>query len=38
LPYVIGYKADGDLRYIEMNKPRGVDLVAVDPKLDRIAI
>src|SRR5437764_7001547 len=38
LPYVIGYKADGDLRYIEMSKPRGVDLVAVDPKLDRIAI
>src|SRR5437764_1099011 len=38
LPYVIGYKADGDLRYIEMNKPRGVDLVAVDPQLDRIAI
>ena len=38
LPYVIGYKADGDLRYIEMNKPRGVDLVAVDPQLNRIAI
>ncbi len=38
LPYVIGYKADGDLRYIEMNKPRGVDLVAVNPQLDRIAI
>src|SRR5207247_4510329 len=38
LPYVIGYKADGDLRYIEMNKPRGVDLVAVNPQLNRIAI
>jgi alpha-2-macroglobulin len=38
LPYVIGYKADGDLRYIEMNKLRGVDLVAVDPQLNRIAI
>src|SRR5204863_6219735 len=38
LPYVMGYKADGDLRYIEMNKPRGVDLVAVNPQLDRIAI
>src|SRR5438445_930769 len=38
LPYVIGYKADGDLRYMEMNKPRGVDLVAVDPQLNRIAI
>src|SRR5947208_13153266 len=30
LPYVIGCKADGDLRYIDMNKPRAVDLVAVD--------
>jgi uncharacterized protein YfaS (alpha-2-macroglobulin family) len=38
LPYVIGCKADGDLRYIEMNKPRSVDLVAVDPQLNRIAL
>jgi hypothetical protein len=38
LPYVIGYKADGDLRYIEMNKPRVVDLVAVDSQLNRIAL
>src|SRR5437899_2392979 len=38
LPYVIGYKADGDLRYVEMSKPRGVDLVAVDPQLNRIAV
>ena len=38
LPYVIGYKADGDLRYIDMNKPRAIDLVAVDPQLNRIAI
>src|SRR5205809_488284 len=38
LPYVIGYKADGDLRYIEMSKPRAIDLVAVDPQLNRIAI
>ena len=34
LPYVIGYKADGDLRYIDMNKPRAIDLVAVDPQLE----
>jgi Large extracellular alpha-helical protein len=26
LPYVIGCKPDGDLRYIEMDKPRAVDL------------
>src|SRR6184192_2605468 len=38
LPYVIGYKADGDLRYIDMKKPRAVDLVAVDPQLNRIAV
>ena len=38
LPYVIGYKPDGDLRYIDMNRSRGVDLVAVDPQLNRIAV
>ncbi|HEX3619423.1 MAG TPA: alpha-2-macroglobulin, partial [Candidatus Udaeobacter sp.] len=38
LPYVIGYKADGNLRYIDMNKPRAIDLVAVDPQLNRIAV
>src|SRR5207244_10381551 len=38
LPYVIGCKPDGDLRYIEVNKPRAVDLVAVDSQLNRIAI
>src|SRR5438874_10082772 len=38
LPYVIGCKADGDLRYIDMNKPRAVELVAVDPQLNRIAL
>jgi len=38
LPYVIGYKADGDLRYIDMSKPRAVDLIAVDPQLNRIAV
>src|SRR4030095_16535258 len=37
LPYVIGYKADGDLRYIEMNKPRGIDLLEGDRPLNRIA-
>jgi uncharacterized protein YfaS (alpha-2-macroglobulin family) len=38
LPYVIGYKADGDLRYIDMNKPRAIQLAAVDPQLNRIAV
>jgi uncharacterized protein YfaS (alpha-2-macroglobulin family) len=38
LPYVIGCKADGNLHYIDMNKPRVVDLVALDPQLNRIAL
>src|SRR6266436_9363422 len=38
LPYVIGCKPDGDLRYIEVNKPRVVNLVAIDPQLNRIAL
>ncbi|MEY2555843.1 MAG: alpha-2-macroglobulin, partial [Verrucomicrobiota bacterium] len=38
LPYVIGCKADGDLRYIDTKKPRVVDLVAVDAQLNRIAL
>jgi uncharacterized protein YfaS (alpha-2-macroglobulin family) len=38
LPYVIGCRTGGDLRYIEMNKPRAVDLIAVDPQLNRIAV
>src|SRR2546430_10894320 len=38
LHYVIGYEADGDLRYIDMKKPRAIDLVAVDSQLNRIAI
>src|ERR1700736_1524932 len=38
LPCVIGYKADGDLHYIDMSKPRAVDLIAVDAQLNRIAV
>src|SRR5207302_10815844 len=38
LPYVIGYKAEGDLHYLDSHKPRGVDLIAVDPQLNRIAV
>ncbi|MDQ2824598.1 MAG: alpha-2-macroglobulin family protein, partial [Verrucomicrobiota bacterium] len=38
LPYVIGCKADGDLRYIDMKKPRALELIAVDSQLNRIAI
>jgi len=38
LPYVIGCKADGDLHFIDMNKPRTVELVALDPQMNRIAL
>jgi alpha-2-macroglobulin len=38
LPYVIGSKAQADLRYINMNQPRALDLIAVDPRLNRIAL
>ena len=38
LPFVIGCKADGDLQYIHMNKPRALDLIAIDPDLNRIAV
>ena len=38
LPYVIGCKPDGELRYVETDKPRAVDLIAVDSQLNRIAL
>src|SRR6476469_2067607 len=38
LPYVVGYKSDGDLKYINASTPRAVDLVAVDSKLNKIAL
>ncbi|MEY2556943.1 MAG: alpha-2-macroglobulin, partial [Verrucomicrobiota bacterium] len=38
LPYVVGYKTDGNLSYINANSPRAVDLLAVDPQLKRIAL
>ena len=38
LPYVVGYKSDGDLRYINASTPRAVDLLAVDPQLKKIPL
>src|SRR5437763_4943532 len=38
LPYVVGYKSDGDLKYINASTPRTVDLIAVDSKLNKIAL
>ncbi|HJT46473.1 MAG TPA: alpha-2-macroglobulin, partial [Chthoniobacterales bacterium] len=38
LPYVVGWKADGDLSFVQLNKARAVELIAVSPQLDRIAV
>ncbi|HKS31856.1 MAG TPA: alpha-2-macroglobulin [Chthoniobacterales bacterium] len=38
LPFVIGAKPDGDLHYIEANKQRGLDFIAVDSQLKRVAV
>ncbi len=38
LPYVIGCKTGGDLRYVDMNKPQSIELIAIDPQLNRIAV
>ncbi len=38
LPYVVGSKADAELHYVDANSPRALDLIALDPNLNRIAI
>src|SRR4051812_7880144 len=38
LPYVVGYKSDGDLNYVNASTPRAVDLIAVDSKLNKIPL
>ena len=38
LPYVVGCKSDADLGYVEANSSRAVDLIALDPNLNKIAI
>ncbi|MGI8820959.1 MAG: alpha-2-macroglobulin [Chthoniobacterales bacterium] len=38
LPSVVGYKADGALNYINADTPRAVDLLAIDPQLQRIPL
>src|SRR5262249_3562502 len=34
---LVGYKADGDLRYIQKDAARNVQLIAVDPSLKKMA-
>jgi uncharacterized protein YfaS (alpha-2-macroglobulin family) len=35
MPYLVGYKADGDLAYLSRGAPRNVDLIAIDPQAAR---
>ncbi|MDR3568548.1 MAG: alpha-2-macroglobulin [Syntrophobacteraceae bacterium] len=35
--YLIGYKADGNLKYIDKGADRSVELLAIDPRVDRTA-
>lgn len=38
LPYVVGWKADGDLSYIGMDAPRSLKLLALAPDLNQTAV
>ncbi len=38
LEHLVGYRPDGDLSYIKKNAGASVQLIAVDPKLDSIAL
>ncbi|MET0659394.1 MAG: alpha-2-macroglobulin [Steroidobacteraceae bacterium] len=38
LPYLIGYKADGDLDYLSRDSKRAVQLIAIDPQAQRTAV
>lgn len=38
LPWLVGFKADGDLGYVSKGSKRGVSLIAIDPKAKKIAV
>ena len=38
LPYLVGYKADGDLQYINKSAQRTVSLIAINPETKKIEI
>ncbi|MBL8519420.1 MAG: alpha-2-macroglobulin, partial [Betaproteobacteria bacterium] len=38
LPWLIGFKPDGDLGYISKDAKRSVNLIAIDPKAKKIAV
>ncbi len=38
MPYLVGYKTDGDLHYLKKGTERKVELIAIDPKVKKIAL
>lgn len=37
MPYLVGFKADGELRYVNKGAARSVQLLAIDPRAKKIA-
>lgn len=37
-PWLIGYKPDGDLKYVSKDSERSVELIAVDPRLQKATV
>ncbi len=37
-PFVVGHKADGDLRYVKMNSDRAIEFIAIDGALKKVAV
>jgi len=38
LPYLVGYKADGSLRYISRNTVRNLSIIAINPKTQKTSV
>ncbi len=38
MPYLVGYKTNGDLNYLKKGTERKVELIAIDPKVKKIAL
>jgi uncharacterized protein YfaS (alpha-2-macroglobulin family) len=38
LPYLVGYKADGNLRYIQRDTVRKLSFIAINPRVERSAV
>jgi uncharacterized protein YfaS (alpha-2-macroglobulin family) len=38
MPYLIGYKADGELAFLSRNSPRNVHLIAISPSAQRTSV